>query len=114
MIERGNRGRDMREHRVRAVEGAAGGPSRRATSAWTGTSRASRCHSHRAGSFPAEVETALKRDAQIDAQGINIKADGGKVTLSGRVRSFAERDGADWAAWSAPGVTEVKNDLGVV
>lgn len=66
------------------------------------------------GAVKQAIETALKRDAQIDAQGINVKADGGKVTLSGRVRSFAERDEADWAAWSAPGVTEVKNDLSVV
>jgi osmotically-inducible protein OsmY len=66
------------------------------------------------GAVKQAIETALKRDAQIDAQGINVKADGGKVTLSGRVRSFAERDEVDWAAWSAPGVTEVKNDLSVV
>jgi osmotically-inducible protein OsmY len=66
------------------------------------------------GAVKQAIETALKRDAQIDAQGINVKTDRGKVTLSGRVRSFAERDGADWAAWSAPGVTEVKNDLSVV
>jgi hypothetical protein len=48
------------------------------------------------------------RAQSIDAQGINVKADRGKVTPSGRVRSLAERDGAEWAAWSAPGAPRSK------
>jgi osmotically-inducible protein OsmY len=59
------------------------------------------------------IEKALKRNAEIDAKHIKVSADGGKVTLAGTVHSWDERDEAGWAAWNAPGVTEVENDLAV-
>ncbi len=59
------------------------------------------------------IEKALRRDAEIDAGNIKVSAHGGKVTLTGNTHSWNERKGAGWAAWSAPGVTEVQNNLSV-
>ncbi|MFY7895609.1 MAG: BON domain-containing protein [Phycisphaerales bacterium] len=39
--------------------------------------------------------------------------DGGKVTLSGNVTSWNQREQAESAAWRAPGVTDVVNTLAV-
>ncbi len=59
------------------------------------------------------IEGALKRDAQIDADNIRVSSTGGKVILTGTIHSWNQRDDAGWAAWSAPGVNEVQNDLAV-
>jgi osmotically-inducible protein OsmY len=60
------------------------------------------------------IEKALKRNAELDAKNINVSADGGNVTLAGTVNSWDEREEAGSAAWSAPGVTEVDNELAVL
>jgi osmotically-inducible protein OsmY len=57
------------------------------------------------------ITAAFERIATIDAEKIIVEVDGGKVTLSGKVRSFAEQDDAVNAAWTAPGVNEVENNM---
>ena len=61
----------------------------------------------------SEIEAALKRSAAIDAEQIKVTATGSKVILVGTVHSWDEREQAEMAAWSAPGVSEVVNHLKV-
>jgi osmotically-inducible protein OsmY len=60
------------------------------------------------------IERAFERSADIDAAGIEVQIHDGTVTLHGKVRSWSERNGASNAAWAAPGVTQVRNELRVV
>ena len=57
------------------------------------------------------IERALVRNAETDAQHITVEVEGGKVILRGTVRSYAEKQAAEDTAWSAPGVTEVENRI---
>jgi osmotically-inducible protein OsmY len=62
----------------------------------------------------AKIEDAFRRQANLDARRINVTTNDGEVILTGSVSSWAERDAAIAAAWSAPGVTSVKADIAVV
>jgi osmotically-inducible protein OsmY len=66
---------------------------------------------------PAEVKTsieqALRRAAEIDADKIHVSVVKDKVVLNGKVSSWAERQEAERAAWSAPGVNEVVDYLDI-
>jgi len=61
----------------------------------------------------AKIEAALKRSAEVDARRINVAVLDGKVTLTGNVHSWFERDEARHAAWAAPGVKDVDDRIAV-
>jgi osmotically-inducible protein OsmY len=58
-----------------------------------------------------KIEGALQRSAEIDANRITVETNGGEVVLRGTVRSWIEREEAERAAWSAPGVTRVIDEI---
>jgi osmotically-inducible protein OsmY len=67
-----------------------------------------------AGDVKAKIEGAFARRAQLDANAITVEASDSKVILHGSVHSWDEREQAEQAAWAAPGVTKVENNVTVI
>ena len=65
-----------------------------------------------AGDVRTRIEEALKRNASVEAQAIEIKVgNDGLVTLEGRIKAWPERSIIERAAWSVPGVKSVEDRL---
>lgn len=60
-----------------------------------------------------KIEAALKRHADLDANAITVAVHDSAVTLRGSVHSWREKDDAARAAWAAPGVDRVENQIQV-
>jgi osmotically-inducible protein OsmY len=65
------------------------------------------------GDVQESIKKAFKRNASLDAKDLDVSTDNGSVTLKGTVSSWAEHDEAVEAAWAAPGVNSVNDDLRV-
>jgi osmotically-inducible protein OsmY len=57
------------------------------------------------------IETAMDRNAKLDADSVSVESSNGTVTLRGTVSSWADHDEAVSAAWAAPGVSRVKDHI---
>ena len=66
-----------------------------------------------AGDVQESIKKAFKRNAALDADDLYISSDNGTVTIDGNVSSWAEHDEAIDAAWAAPGVTSVHDNMTV-
>jgi osmotically-inducible protein OsmY len=66
-----------------------------------------------AGDVEDSIKKAFKRNAAVDADDLYISTDNGTVTINGNVSSWAEHDEAIDAAWAAPGVTSVDDEMTV-
>lgn len=64
-----------------------------------------------ASGIQQKINSAFQRHATIDAGRITADVAGSWVILRGKVRSFAEKEDAEKAAWAAPGVTNVESEL---
>jgi osmotically-inducible protein OsmY len=61
-----------------------------------------------------KIEAAFKRSAEIDSRRVHVNVLDGEVVLTGNVHSWAERQEAERAAWAAPVVTKVDDQLAIV
>jgi osmotically-inducible protein OsmY len=66
-----------------------------------------------AGDVQESIKKAFKRNAALDSDDLYVSSDNGTVTIDGNVSSWAEHDEAIDAAWAAPGVTSVHDNMTV-
>ncbi|MDB5797115.1 MAG: hypothetical protein JWP36_1017 [Paucimonas sp.] len=59
----------------------------------------------------SKIEEAFRRHAEVDSNNVQVEASDGQVTLTGTVHSWFEREQAERAAWSAPGVKRVDDRI---
>lgn len=62
----------------------------------------------------AKILAAFERSAEVEATRISVEVVNGKVVLGGKVNSWIERQEAERAAWSVPGVTAVEDRIAIV
>jgi osmotically-inducible protein OsmY len=60
-----------------------------------------------------KIKDALRRTAEVAAEKITVESHDGRVTLKGSVRSWVDRVDAERAAWAAPGVTSVDDQIAI-
>ncbi|MEY3025778.1 MAG: hypothetical protein RL136_901 [Planctomycetota bacterium] len=58
-----------------------------------------------------EIEDALERQAEREARRIGVTVKDGVVTLTGRIRSWAEKNAVDRVVGFAPGVRRVEDQM---
>jgi osmotically-inducible protein OsmY len=58
-----------------------------------------------------KISLAFHRSATIDANKVEVDIEGSKAVLTGRVRSWSEKNDAEDAVWKAPGITAIENKL---
>jgi osmotically-inducible protein OsmY len=66
-----------------------------------------------ASEIEASIDKAFERNALLDSNKIEVKTSGNYVTLSGKVRTYAEKEEAERVAWAAPGVFSVEDNIKV-
>jgi osmotically-inducible protein OsmY len=80
-----------------------------------GVSGVTNCIKIKSKAQPSDIKTrieeALKRSAEAEGRNISVSVSGDKVTLTGSVHSYSEFNDARDAAWMAPGVATVENNL---
>ena len=81
------------------------------------SSTSGRDRRHRPDAGPEDVKQSIKhafeRNAKLDAKNLTVESANGTAILEGTVSSWPEHDEAIAAAWAAPGVRDVDDQLRV-
>lgn len=66
-----------------------------------------------AADVQSSLFAAFERNAELEASGITVTVRDNRVILGGKVKSWIEREEAERAAWSVPGVTAVEDHIAI-